>query len=295
MNSSECMGGRTTAMKIKPRFQDFLGELYRGECYGIFIDDSGSPGLQDTPPNLHPQRKSWVAVVISHDLMPEVLRQFPKALYDLRRMTGATEFHFCDIYAGRGPFKTIDLRIRLALFEFMAYVFSLYKFPIIVQTLDPETLSDIRARGLRMLPDRVGPFDLRKPDDAALLLLLIRLEWFMQGTSTYPRVKARVFTDEGYKKNGTAIKIPGFETVFCDGMICFAKSSSILPIQLADFAAFALNRSQLIGGKEHRSSLDNRLLEILSSISWNYQNILKTVVSPTKHGPLMKRSIPQQE
>src|ERR1051325_3845425 len=111
----------------KPRYQDHLDELARGQCYGIFVDDSGSPGLKNTPPNLHPERKSWVAVVVAPNLMSEVLEQFPQAIDELRRVTGATEFHFCDIYAGRGPFKTVDLQVRLAIFEFMVHIFSEYR------------------------------------------------------------------------------------------------------------------------------------------------------------------------
>ncbi len=271
-----------------PRYRNYLNQLARGECYGIFVDDTGSPGLKHTPPNVHPERKSWVGVCVAPDLMPEVLEQFPQALGELQRISGATEFHFADICAGRGPFKTVDLQIRLGLFEFMACIFSMHRFPVIVQTFDPLTLADIRARSSGRLPERLPPFDFTKPEDTALFFLLIRLRRFMEETTTYPAVKARVFIDEGYKKDGVAIQIPTFEAAFADGLVCFASSSSILPIQLADFAAFALNRSQLILGKEQRNSLDNRVLEILSPIAWNYQNIEKRVVSLTDQGPIVK-------
>src|SRR5262249_31319858 len=140
------------------RYQDYIDELVRGERYGIFIDDSGSPGLRDTPPNLHPQRKSWVAVVVSPDLMPEVLEQFPRALNELYRGCGATEFHFVEILGGRGPFEIVDLPIRLAIFKFMAHIFSEYQFPVIVQTFDPATLASVRARAMPQLPQKLGPF-----------------------------------------------------------------------------------------------------------------------------------------
>ncbi len=271
-----------------PRYQDYVNQLAMGESYGIFVDDSGSPGLKHTPPNVHPERKSWVAVCVAPDLMREVLEQFQQALGELQRISGATEFHFADIYAGRGPFKTVDLQIRLGMFEFMAYIFSICRFPTIVQTFDPVTLADIRARSSGLLPERLPPFDFTKPEDTALFFLLIRLRWFMEETTTYPAVKARVFIDDGYKKNRVVIQIPTFESAFADGLVCFASSSTILPIQLADFTAFALNRSQLVGGKEQRSPLDNRVLEILSPTAWNYQNIEKRVVSLSDEGPFIK-------
>lgn len=37
-------------------------ELRSGRHYGVFIDDTGSPGLQTL--GLHAQRKSWVAVIV---------------------------------------------------------------------------------------------------------------------------------------------------------------------------------------------------------------------------------------
>jgi hypothetical protein len=262
----------------KYKYQDFLDELAAGRAYGVFVDDTGAPGLSDTPANFHPERKSWVAVIVPPYQMPEVLEQLPGALQELERLTGAREFHFADIYAGRREFKGIDLQVRLALFEFMAHIFSVYQFPIIVQTFDPETLSYLHSRSEGKLPDRLPPFDFTKPEDTALFFLLIRVKWFMEQTPEYPKVKARVFIDEGWKRNGVAIRIPTFEDVFGDGLVCFCQSSSILPIQLADFAAFALNRTQLIGGRNKRSSLDIHLLKILSKVVYNYVNIEKKIV-----------------
>ncbi len=50
-----------------------MRELADGTTFGIFIDDTGSPGLKSTPSFLHPSRKTWVAVVIPPTYMPEVL------------------------------------------------------------------------------------------------------------------------------------------------------------------------------------------------------------------------------
>src|ERR1043165_7889499 len=123
------------SMKL-PRYQDFIDELAVGRVYGAFIDDSGLPGLSSTPEHLHPQRKSWVAVVVPPHQMGEVLQEFPRALDELKRVTGATEFHFADIYAGRKEFAKdkVGLQVRLSIFRFMAYIFTTYELPILVQT-----------------------------------------------------------------------------------------------------------------------------------------------------------------
>lgn len=270
---------------VKPRFQDYFDELARGEAYGIFIDETGSPGITDAPTNFHPERKTWVAVIIPPSQIAEVMQQMPQVLDELRQSFGADEFHFTDIYSGKKQFKNLDLQTRLRLFEFMAYIFSAYRFPVIVQTFDPETLADVRSRSADQLPESLPPFDFRKCEDLALFFLLLRLRWYMKETETYPNTKARIFIDEGFKNNGIAIRIPTFDDAFADGQICFAQSSNIYPIQLADFAAFSLNRVQLIAGRDQRTPLDIRMLEILSSVAFNYINIEKKSTPVDQQGP----------
>lgn len=92
-------------MRSAHRYEDFVDEQRKGLVHGVFIDDTGSPGLQDTPTNLHPKRKSWVAVIVPRPAVAETWDQLPNAVDELKSLTGATEFHFADIYAGRREFK----------------------------------------------------------------------------------------------------------------------------------------------------------------------------------------------
>ena len=52
--------------------------LRSGRHYGVFIDDTGSPGL--LTPGLHAQRKSWVIgnFMLDH---PEVTREYAEEIY----------------------------------------------------------------------------------------------------------------------------------------------------------------------------------------------------------------------
>jgi hypothetical protein len=271
----------------RPKYQDFLNELTAGKAYGIFIDDTGAPGLKGTPPNYLPGRKSWVAVIIPPHQMSEVLEQLTGELHVLKEETSATEFHFRDIYSGENEFENVDFQVRLKLFESMASIFSQYKFPIIIQTFDPETLADIRARSGNQLPDHIPPFNLERVEDMALFFMLIHLKSFMEKTPEFPNIRARVFIDEGYKKNGVMIKIPSFETVFGDGSVCFGQSSIIIPIQLADFAAYALNRTQIICGRDKRTVRDKQLLQVLSQAAFNYLNIKQKTASLEQNSPII--------
>lgn len=275
-------------MAFRFRYQDFVDEQRAGRIHGVFVDDTGSPGLQGTPVHLHPQRKSWVAVVVPQSQMAEVWQQFPRALDELKLLTGASEFHFADIYNKRGAFKDVPLQARLGVFGFMAHIFSVYSFPVFVQTFDPQTLRDFRGRG--SFPDRLGPFNFKKHEDLALFLVLLRVKWHLEKKYPEPERLARVFVDEGFKNNGAAIVIEPLKSVFADGLICFGRSNSILPLQLADFAAFCLNRTQLLLGRQKLSELDEALLRIIHPIAWNYQNIPQVFLDewfpkdePTKH------------
>ena len=258
-------------MKPRFRYQDFVNQQLAGSKHGVFVDDTGSPGLPNTPAHLHSGRKSWVAVVVPKVHIGEIWRQFPRALSELGKTVGATEFHFTDIYMRRREFRDVPLPTRLGVFQFMAHIFTTYRFPVFVQTLDPDSLKEIRGRA--NFPKRLGPFNLQKHEDLALFFLLLRVKWHLEQTYSGSDTLARVFVDEGFKKSGVAISIPPLKTVFADGLICFARSDSILPLQLADFAAFCLNRTQLLMGKKQLSELDISLLRIIQPLAWNYQNI----------------------
>lgn len=56
-------------------------------------------------------------------------------------------------------------------------------------------------------------------------------------------------------------------------MVSFADSKAVPPLQLADFAAFSMNRMQLLRVKKSLSALDKQMLAILSPLAPCFQNI----------------------
>jgi hypothetical protein len=117
-------------MSIPPRKSVNLAiELRSGRHFGVFIDDTGSPGL--VTPGLHAQRKSWVAVLVPPHQTAEVMDQLPNALSALEDLgLESPELHFSDIWAGRGEFSELDLQQRLGIFRFMAHIFSTYRLTV---------------------------------------------------------------------------------------------------------------------------------------------------------------------
>lgn len=256
-------------------YADHLQELSQGKLNGVFIDDTGSPGTPTLGHRLHPQRKSWVSVIVPYYQMSEVIELFMQTIPALNTIqrSNVKEFHFGDIYAGRNLYSNINLDQRLAIFKFMAFIFQKFSFPILVQTLDPINHKEIMERG--NFNERLGVFNFSKHEDLALFFLLCRTKELITKDKSLSGNISSVFIDEGYKKAGSALKINYWKDWIAKGLIHFGRSDEISPIQLADFAAFCLNRSQIILGKETMSETDSKFLEIMSPIIWNYQNIPK--------------------
>jgi hypothetical protein len=61
-------------------------------------------------------------------------------------------------------------------------------------------------------------------------------------------------------------------------------STTVLPLQLADFAAYALNRQQILRGRKKLSALDRTLLGIFTRASLNFQNIPTVSVEIDEEG-----------
>jgi len=261
-----------------------LEDLASGRRYGVFIDDTGSPGAQASESGPHPERASWVGVVIPPSQMPEILEQMPGAVEGLKEFIGASEFHCKDIFQGKGQFKHVDLQRRLGILAFIAHIFSLYRFPIFVQTFDPVNLSDIHRREPGFENLKLGAFDFSKPKGAALFFLLIRIREFLLKKRQSPDHLARAFVDEGFIKGDRALFLPPWKDVLADGLLCSTSSAKIFPLQLADFAAYALNRQQILLGKPRLSPLDQALLRILTTASLNFQNIPTVRVKIDKEG-----------
>jgi len=258
-----------------PRYQDFLDQLARGEYYGVFIDDSGSPGLQVGNGSLHPDRKTWAAVVVSPTQNATVLAEMPGVIRYLQAELGADELHFADIWNGRRQFKDVRLEVRLSLFAFMATVFQQHGFKVLVQTLDPGAARQLLSG--HALPPLRGPLNPKKHDHLALLILLVRLRDFLRAGSDKLSHLARVFVDESILRAGGAIQFPvewkPFSELLADRLLCFGSSRQLLPLQLADFAAFIVNRWQLLLQTKALSDADRKFVHIVGPVAANFVNL----------------------
>jgi hypothetical protein len=252
-------------------YQDFIDELVTGSHYGVFIDDTGSPGGSSSK-LLPADRRTWVAVVIPPSQTRQTYYRFGTLLAHLKERFNVSELHFTDIYGGNREFANIGWEDRLGIFETMAKSFGEYGYPILIQSLEPSQLSEWRAH--LQLPASLGVFNLRKPKDAALFLLLLKVRMHVQKNQLTEPGTAHVFIDEGWKKNGVALQSEAlFGSVFDRYKVCFGSSKDIFLLQLADFAAFVLNRMQLTGGKDIVKIKERHLLQIVQPMTHLYQDI----------------------
>lgn len=246
-------------------------EIANSNCSCVLIDDTGTPGQDAGSAYLDASRTTWTAVFTSPMQIHELIDQMPKGLHELEAQTGATEFHFAEIFGGRGQFASVDLSIRLAIFSFMQEVFDEYGFAVLVQTLDDLGIAEMQKR--MPGPERATDFNLTKPADFALLLLLFQIRRFLSDhSSDYPG-PAYVVMDEGFRKPDRAITIPTFEQSFQRSSIVTAKSIDFPPLQLADYAAFCVGKSQWLLAKENRSEVDLAFLKIMSGLTSQVFNL----------------------
>lgn len=262
--------------KSKHRYANFIKEFQAGKFGAVFVDDSGSPGLARASRNDRDNYKTWVAVIVSRDHIAEVYKQLPSTVEVLKEFAPkAQEFHFADIYAARKEFKGIDSSVRLGMFRFMAWVFAEHQFPIVVQTLSPDAPE--RIASFMDLPRSFGPLQTNRHDDLALLMLLMRLRAKLL-SEFQQDAPIRLFVDEGRLKDGQGFVIPPLTNVFCDGTVFFASSNKVIPIQLADFAAFTINRWKILATKESLSEFDKEFLRIVTPIAELYMDSEQVVV-----------------
>lgn len=241
-------------------------ELRTGNYHGVFIDDTGSPGL--STPGLHRERKTWIAVLVPPQWVVDLMVQLPEGLGLLSEFgLKDPEFHFAEIWAGKGEYKKLDLHQRLAIFRCLSEIFVTCQLKVFVQTFDPENAAVVR--GQESWPDGLGPLKCSNYEDLALILLLSRVHAQLKEANA----SACVIVDEGRLKSGTAIIAPRLAPTFHSGAILFANSRLVPLIQLADFAAYILNRWQLLRVKGKLNELDKTLLRIISPTTECFVNV----------------------
>jgi len=244
--------------------------------------------MPHTPTGLHPDRKSWVGVVVPPKQVLPVASDLNEAITALGFDLGLKEYHFVDIYSGKGPFREVGLEARLLIFKMFSALFYIHELLIYVQTFDPVVHGRLASSLPKPLPKVADCFDMHSHQDAALWLLLVRVWEYILAKRTSKNHRAMVFIDEGLRKPGSCVEVDVLGDAFLDGRLYFEKSSLSPMLQLADFAAFCLNRSQIIFHKEKRSDLEISFLRIMEPIVPLFKNCNLQLVWPDNEGAVLQ-------
>jgi hypothetical protein len=275
-----------------PDFQRWFADLAAGKNVGVFIDDTSFSGA--APPNefVHTDRVTWVAVVVPPAAMSALMRELPVRLGILQRETGASEFPFGDIYAGRNEFKDVPLERRLQYIEDFVKLFVTYRLRVLFCTLDA-----VRARQLIHkydLPPMVAGFDLRDARDLAQFRLLFRVLKHLEDNQPTYQAPAQIYVDTDRASRGRAFAFfpPAYQHLVRQGFVCAGSSERYFPLQLADFAAFVRSRSEWISYKANKSKLDVSLAVLFSKMAKQFDDVELLVMTVADFSTLTLTLLP---
>jgi hypothetical protein len=195
--------------------------------------------------------------------MATISTHLPKTIRRVCSSLGIDELHFAEIYSGKGSLREVSFEKRLDAFRVFALVFTVFRLPIIVQTFSPDDIID-QKETLTAFGKVAGLFDLQDPSDLAFVMLLSRTREFIAQNKEVFHKPVLAFVDEGRFKSGLAVQLGQLLDFAHQGALFFASSKDCDLLQLADFAAFGINRMQWLLAKPDRTEKDKQLLDILA-------------------------------
>ncbi|WP_368154047.1 DUF3800 domain-containing protein [Aeromonas sp. s9] len=232
----------------------------------IAFDDTGSPGKSLNSKYLDSERKTYVGVLFEPNVIDEVRTQMNGVLGLFKDELKTTECHLTEIMNGQGEWAKIDSDMRLGIFSTFCEIFSHYKFTCLVQSWAPSYY----ARNNISLGKgaKYGALKLYEHSDMAMFMALIKAKHYLIDNDF--KTPVSIIFDEGRRKAGSEMVLPLLRGITKRASISFERSSGNPFLQIADFAAYCLNKSQLLAVKEKRSEIDDLILKCIELADFNY-------------------------
>ena len=256
---------------------------------GYYIDDSGTPGVRSKSAFLSESRKYWCAVVVPRRASHPVSVAMGILLFGVRQDYGAEELHFADIYSGRGVWRGVAVEDRIKIFDLMTDVFVKFGLPVIFQTVSESMFSDHAERFSRVVSEQGQFWKIKSIPHFGLLLTCWQVaRQFRYLKSEYPSdftAPLPAFVDEGLAKAGCEVGLPNWEDAIEGKRLTFDRSVDNPGLQLADFGAFTIAKSQWLSAKQEKgtpvSSSDLHIMKISGRL--NLFNLDKVVIDPNTY------------
>jgi hypothetical protein len=258
--------------EIASTFKKWLDESKLSQRGLILMDDSGAKVQMSSGPQ---KRETWSALIVPPARTDHSIQQMHGLCDELRSRFNANELHAHELFQRKGPWAAVSIDTLKQVTAAVASILSQENFPIVVQTFwqgndsHIELCARLGDERIRMCKRKFG-IDFRSPKEAAFVFCVWRVRQYV--TAEYRDLNWVIFADEGLKRPGQKMEIPA---LWADGQtatVHLEDSRICQLIQLAEFAAFFMTRSQQIAVSPSIRPHDEELLDILGT-SLNYVNI----------------------
>ena len=225
----------------------------QADCY---IDDAGTPGARSKSAFLSPLRRSWCAVIVPWRAAGPLGVAVDLLLGGVRQDYGAEELHFAEIYGGRGVWEGVSVDRRIEVFDLTTEIFVRFGMPVIFQTVSESIFSD-HAAFFSRYRSKLGQFWKVEsiPHNGLLLTCYQFAKYFRYLNREYPTdfpSPLPGYVDEGLARAGAEVDLPNWGDAIEDKKLMFRRSVDVPGLQLADFAAFTISRTQWLAVKQQR-------------------------------------------
>jgi len=234
----------------------------------LYVDDTGINPKEKTSIVLQNEKATHAGIIIREDLVDTVndimieLGNFLYAKYD------TDEFHFTDIYNRNKKFKNIQAEETIEILQTFTELFKTYSIRIVANTINSlysnklaDTIENINT-SLKYIKLPINE------KSQSLFFVYTKAKQHVEELTRRAHI-SQIICDEGLKKKGTVLSIPGTDT-----KIVFKDSQEDKLLQLADFAAWFMSRTKNIFDKVQKtgklSELDRIVLDIYSELSPQY-------------------------
>ena len=206
---------------------------------------------------------SWCAILLNEKQHLSALNFMSRELKELYRQLKLDEFHFTDIFSGKGIYRHVENRLDFFK-EFSAFS-ALEQFVVFFQSFGEDDYDRLRLRKTQVTIDGFKLYDY---SDFALYNLILQIGRYLYFNSDYSK-PCRIVIDEGRCKNNSLQNCSILGNLLDDRKILYKSSKEEPLLQLADFTAFTLNRFNWLMMKEGLNEYDKEFLEIVSFANFN--------------------------
>lgn len=229
----------------------------------VYIDDTGNAQHRSGFKYDTSISASWCAIILNENQHSSAKKFMNNMLNELKSQFGMDEFHFTDIFSGKGKYRSIENRLDIFK-EFSGFSAS-EQYVVMFQSFGED---DYERNNFVKTQTVIDGFKLYNYSDFALYNLLLQIKVYLKSSSEYS-TPYRIVIDEGRCKNNSYQDCSILGNSLENRRILYKSSKEEIILQLADFTAFTLNRCTWINMKDNLSKYDKEFLQIASFANFN--------------------------